>query len=273
MRQLTSAFYRIGVPVFLIDGMLLGAVRNCTLNQNDHDVDLGVFAEDLFKVHPSVVRDLLVPEFCPFRKQIKKTADGVAVAQPYAPYCGAQNDQFERPSSYNGWSCGTKTDKMSARPYFMYCEAPKHTLDIHVVYRNPVVTRSGFQKNAAHWRRNGWNIIFLHAVDFELAWTPFAGTQVLIPHGPIETVEWLFGNTWQKSVGYNEYWKVLKQDPPMGTNRWWRNGPRSKHAEAHGWHATAVAAHEVVDGYRASFCREKARQAWLGKPVERQKLG
>ena len=132
------------------------------------------------------------------------------------------------------------------------------------------MTRSGFQEHAASWRRNGWGVIFLHAVDFELAWTSFAGTQVLIPHGPIETMKWLFGNTWQKSVGYTEYWQPIKRYPPSGTSPNWKNGPRSRHAEVYGWHSTVLAAHEIVDGYRASFCWEKARQAWLGKPVEQQ---
>jgi hypothetical protein len=250
------AFYKIGVPVFINDGLLLGVVRGCSLNENDHDLDLAIFGEDLFDVDPATLRDTLI-KFCP-----------LAGEQSPRPYCGGKYVKDMPTEQYNGWVCGQADDAVLARPYYFYCNGPNQTLDINILWRHPRVLRHGFQENASSWRRNGWGVIMLQK-SFELAWVPFAGTHILVPYDPIETIEWLMGSTWNQTINYTEYWSHLKKYPPMGTSRKWADVDRSKHGEAFGWNTITNDFDDVLDEHEAfsskleNFCWEKARKKWV----------
>ena len=50
-KTMISRLYRYGVPVFLITGSFISQHRDCGgWNVNDHDLDLVIFAEDLYRL-------------------------------------------------------------------------------------------------------------------------------------------------------------------------------------------------------------------------------
>lgn len=57
-----EAFKALNVPFWLDQGTLLGLVRDGKLLETDHDIDLGVWAEDYKKVKPEFLRELKLEE-------------------------------------------------------------------------------------------------------------------------------------------------------------------------------------------------------------------
>ena len=50
-KRVISRLYMYGIPVFLISGSFLSQHRDCgQWNVNDHDLDLGIFADDLYRL-------------------------------------------------------------------------------------------------------------------------------------------------------------------------------------------------------------------------------
>jgi hypothetical protein len=50
-QTMIKRLYMYGIPVFIITGSFLSQHRDCgQWNANDHDLDLGIFAEDLYRL-------------------------------------------------------------------------------------------------------------------------------------------------------------------------------------------------------------------------------
>ena len=89
-RAMITRLYMYGIPVFLVTGSFLSQHRDCGhWNANDHDLDLGIFADDLYRL-PSC-----------------STPDGVNNLIKHALY-GSMPEKDRVLSSWGGFKCTEK---------------------------------------------------------------------------------------------------------------------------------------------------------------------
>jgi hypothetical protein len=239
IRNALGHFYNYGVPVFLIGGTFLGAYRNCDVNANDHDLDVGIFLDDLLRLDRYVM---------------------------HAVWKDIQSASL-KPKKWPGWMCNNGNPQQAYAHLATKDSTTDFAVDISVFHRQANVSRpgfmTGFQKNMTVWRRNTWGMTFVES-DFELAWMHFLGIHALVPsQKPVDKIRELYGTLWNQPTVYDKYWG-LEKGQDMATLFAKVSSPsrnateRGAHAKTYGINTVPLRDNEVGDDKTWSSCEKQA---------------